>query len=68
LHSTDRRRLTAQWEERIHAAISSTSKEAERRLDELILTLRGPLWGTQSRPKEEITAYLQQVRDLLKTD
>jgi hypothetical protein len=59
-------RLTAQWEERIHAAIFATAKEAERRLAELIITVSHLLTGPDRRGKNGINSYLDRIRGTLK--
>jgi GTP-binding protein EngB required for normal cell division len=59
-------RLTTQWEEQVHAAIFSTAKEAERRFDELVVTVGRLLSGEDQHSKTNISSYLDRVRDSLK--
>lgn len=59
-------RLTAQWEERVHAAIFKTEKEAERRLDELVATVSRLLSGEQRDRNTAISGYLARVQEVLK--
>ena len=59
-------RLTTQWEERIHAAIFGTAKEAERRFDELVVTVGRLLSGEDQHSNTNISSYLDRVRDSLK--
>lgn len=58
-------RLTAQWEERIHAAMFQTANEAERRLDELIGTVTRLLSVEGPQSTTSIAVYLQRVREAL---
>jgi GTP-binding protein EngB required for normal cell division len=59
-------RLTAQWEERVHAAIFKTAKEAERRFDDLVITVGRMLLREDRQGKTSISIYLDRVRDTLK--
>lgn len=58
-------RLTSQWEDVLVAAIHRTEKEAKRRLDELVRTVRRLLSADESPFTESIHFYLSQIRTLL---
>ncbi len=55
-------RLTSQWEEAIHAAIRSTEKEALRRFEELVLTVRRLIARESPQRSEFIQGHLQELR------
>jgi GTP-binding protein EngB required for normal cell division len=58
-------RLTSQWEDVLVAAIHRAEKEAERRLDELVRTVRRLLSADKSPSEDSINSYLSQIRALL---
>jgi hypothetical protein len=55
-------RLTSQWEEAILAAIRSTEKEALRRFEELVLTVRRLIARESPQRSEFIQGHLQELR------
>jgi hypothetical protein len=59
-------RLTAQWEEKVHEAIFRTAKEAERRFDELVMTVSHLLSGEDQQTTAKISSYLERARKMLK--
>lgn len=59
-------RLTTQWEERVHASIFNSAKEAERRFDELVLTVGRLLSGEDEHATIYVCSYLNRVRETLK--
>ena len=58
-------RLVTQWEERLHAAIFQSAKEAEHRFDELITTIKTLLSGEDHGTKAKIKSYLERVSEML---
>lgn len=59
-------RLTAQWDEKVQAAIFSTATEAGRRFDELIATVTHLLSEEDGRAKTETRFFLERVREALR--
>jgi GTP-binding protein EngB required for normal cell division len=55
-------RLTSQWEEAIHAAIRSIEKEALRRFEELVLTVRRLIARESTQRNESIQGHLKELR------
>jgi GTP-binding protein EngB required for normal cell division len=50
-------RLTSQWEENLRKAIGESEKEAERRFDELVFTVRRLLSASDTGKKETLLRY-----------
>lgn len=57
-------RLTSQWEEAILAAIHSMEQQAERRLEEFVLTVQRLLSTGESESRACIESYLSEIRSL----
>ena len=56
-------RLTSQWDEAINSAISRTEHGVNERLDDLVSTVRGLLASSDSKRRETILSYLNQLSD-----
>ncbi len=58
-------RLTSQWEEAVVAAVHSTEQEAQRRLEELMLTVQRLLSTEESESRASIDSYVSEIRGLM---
>src|SRR5208282_971189 len=58
-------RLASQWEERIHAAIHAAEKEANRRFDEFVFTVRRALQAPEPMQKSVVLAYIEELESAL---
>jgi len=59
-------RLTSQWENNLREAMHETEKEAERRFDELVFTVRHLLSATDMGTRETILSYSGETATALK--
>ncbi len=59
-------RLTSQWEEAIRAIIHVAEKEAGRRFDEFVLTVRRVLQAPDPMQKAVVLSYLEELESALK--
>jgi hypothetical protein len=59
-------RLTSQWEDTICAAIHVVEKEAGRRFDEFVRTVRCVLQAPEPMQKPVILSHLEEIESALK--
>jgi GTPase Era involved in 16S rRNA processing len=55
-------RLASQWEEAISSAIHNAEQEAERRLDEFVLTVRRTLCELDRQPRSDVLSCFEKVK------